>query len=176
MLLKSILNRVQKFKGFVYQSIGWNPNTKEPTLDVCVVPRTNSQARCGKCKRQAPGYDTQPDRRFQFIPLWGIKVFLVYAPRRVKCKHCGVRVEWMPWAVGKHRLTDSFAWYLSSSCKPFTRFIPFAIASSESPVEASKDDRWHGPCHKLISSCHSQRVDGGFSETAISLNSTCSPN
>lgn len=117
MLLKSILNRVQKFKGFVYQSIGWSPNTKEPTLDVRVVPRTNSVARCGKCKRKASGYDTQPDRRFEFIPLWGIKVFFVYAPRRVNCNQCGVRVEWMPWAVGKHRLTESFAWYLSSWAK-----------------------------------------------------------
>ena len=63
--------------------------------------------------RPAPGYDRLPVRRFEFVPLWGIKVFLVYAPRRVSCPTCGVRVERLPWARGKHRLTDAYAWFLA---------------------------------------------------------------
>ena len=35
-------------------------------------------------------------RRFEFVPLWGMKVFFVYAPRRVDCPQCGIKVEWMP--------------------------------------------------------------------------------
>ncbi|WP_419622017.1 hypothetical protein, partial [Thiolapillus sp.] len=35
--------------------------------------------------------DRLAKRRFEFVPLWGIKVFLVYAPRRVECPSCGIR-------------------------------------------------------------------------------------
>ena len=43
-------------------------------------------------------------RRFEFVPLWSIKVFLLHAPRRVECPVCGVRVEAMPWASEKNHL------------------------------------------------------------------------
>lgn len=58
-----------------------------------------------------------PARRFEFVPLWGMKVFLVYAPRRVECTRCGVRVEEMPWAEGKHPVTQAYAWFLASWAK-----------------------------------------------------------
>ena len=54
-----------------------------------------------------------PARRFEFVPLWGIAVFLVYAMRRVACPRCGVKVETVPWAAGKHQLTDTYAWFLA---------------------------------------------------------------
>ena len=47
------------------------------------------------------------------MPLWGIAVFLVYAMRRVACASCGVKVETVPWASGKHQLTDTYAWFLA---------------------------------------------------------------
>ena len=46
-----------------------------------------------------------------------MKVFLVYAPRRVECTRCGVRVEEMPWAEGKHPVTRTYAWFLASWAK-----------------------------------------------------------
>ena len=51
------------------------------------------------------------------MPLWGIKVFLVYAPRRVDCSNCGVRVELMPWAIGKRPLTKAYGWFLAGWAK-----------------------------------------------------------
>jgi hypothetical protein len=54
-----------------------------------------------------------PSRRFEFVPLWGLPVFFVYAPRRVECPRCGVRVERLPWADGKHHLTTTYAWFLA---------------------------------------------------------------
>ena len=96
MQLKFILNQVQKFKGFVYQSFEWNQDAGKPIIDIRVVPRSNSRARCGKCKCPSPGYENQPDQRFQFIPFWGIKVFFIYAPCLVNCKQFGVRFEWFP--------------------------------------------------------------------------------
>ena len=31
---------------------------------------------------------------------------LLYAMRRVQCRQCGVKVEQVPWAMGKHALTS----------------------------------------------------------------------
>ena len=114
MQLKTILNRVQKFKSFVYKSVRWVGSPAEPDLEVEVVERSNGKPICSGCGRQCRGYDRLPKRRFEFVPLWGIKVFLVYAPRRVECDRCGVRVEQMPWAMGKRPLTQAYGWFLAN--------------------------------------------------------------
>lgn len=113
MQVKTILNQIQKFKSFVYQSITWVTNGGKPAIEVGVCERKNSQGRCSGCRRPRPGYDRLPTRRFEFVPLWGIPVYFVYAPRRVDCGDCGVRVEQMPWAHGKHRMTNTYAWFLA---------------------------------------------------------------
>ncbi len=104
MQLKTILNRVQKIKSFVYGAVRWVEEDGEPTIEIEVRGRANSRPECSRCGRRGPGYDTLPQRRFEFIPFWGIKVFFLYAPRRVDCPCCGVKVERMPWAAGKHHL------------------------------------------------------------------------
>lgn len=113
MQLKTILNRVQKFKSFVYTAARWTEHGGEPALEVEIEPRANGRALCSGCDLPRPGYDKLAARRFEFVPLWGMKVFFVYAPRRVDCASCGVRVERLPWASGKHRLTDAYAWFLA---------------------------------------------------------------
>jgi transposase len=113
MHIKTILNRVQKFKSFVYGTVRWVDDASEPTIEAELSPRANGRAICSGCERQRPGYDTLPTRRFEFIPMWGIKVFFIYAPRRVHCPDCGIRVERMPWASGKHQLTETYAWFLA---------------------------------------------------------------
>jgi len=117
MQIKTILNRVQKFKSFVYGAVRWVEDAEVPTLEVELHPRSNSRAVCSDCGRRRPGYDTLPERRFEFIPLWGIQVFFLYAPRRVDCPSCGIRVERLPWATGKHRLTEAYAWFLAGWAK-----------------------------------------------------------
>ena len=116
MQLKSILNRVQRHRSFVYGAVRWCEGAR-PALEVEVRPRANARARCSGCGRQAPGYDTLPTRRFEFVPLWGMAVFFVYAMRRVACRRCGVKVEAGPWASGKHSLTDTYAWFLARWAK-----------------------------------------------------------
>ena len=117
MQVKTILNRIQKFKSFVYGAIRWVDEAKEPTIEAELLPRTNSCPVCSGCGRRRPGYDKLPMRRFEFIPVWGIKVFFLYAPRRVECPSCGIVVERMPWASGKHRLTKTYAWFLAGWAK-----------------------------------------------------------
>ena len=76
-------------------------------------PRKNSKALCSGCGKPAPGYDTQSTRRFEFIPIWGFAVFLLYAMRRVQCQACGVKVESVPWGMGKHSLTNAYRVFLA---------------------------------------------------------------
>ncbi len=71
-----------------------------------------SWALCSVCKQPASSYDRQRQRRFEFISLWGIKVFLLQERLRVDCRRCRVKVEYVPWAVGKRQITHNYAWYL----------------------------------------------------------------
>ena len=112
MQLKTILNRVQKHRSFMYGR-GRLVQGARLAIEVEVRARANSWAKCSGCGSAAPGYDTLSARRFEFVPLWGIAVFLVYAMRRVTCPSCGVKVEAVPWSSGKHQLTDTYAWYLA---------------------------------------------------------------
>lgn len=113
MQLKTILNRVQKFKSFVYESARWDQGIGRLYLIVSVVARANSRPICSGCERVGPGYDTMEPRRFEFIPVWNIPVFFEYAVRRVDCRKCGVRVEKLPWASGKHTLTTVYMQFLA---------------------------------------------------------------
>ena len=40
-------------------------------------------------------------------------MFFEYAPRRVDCRDCGVRVEKLPWASGKRTLTTTYMQFLA---------------------------------------------------------------
>ena len=117
MQLKTILNRVEPFKSFVYGKTRWVEGTERPTLEVEVLARKNGRPICSGCGRPGPGYDRLPERRFEFVPLWAITVYFVYAMRRVECRSCGVTVERVPWAVGKSHLTTSYRWFLARWAK-----------------------------------------------------------
>jgi len=88
-----------------------------PTLEVELHSRKNGRPICSGCGRPGPGYDRLPARRFQFVPLWGIVMYFVYATRRVDCPTCGVTMEHLPWAKGKSRLTTRFRWFLARWAK-----------------------------------------------------------
>ena len=96
MQVKTILNQCHKFKYFVYDKVRFVVEYGERFIEVTVVPRRNSQAICSCCGRPAPLYDRLKERRFEFIPLWGYRVFLVYLMRRVNCTYCGVKVMPLP--------------------------------------------------------------------------------
>jgi hypothetical protein len=55
----------------------------------------------------ASGYDQLAERRFEFIPLWGFVVFLLYTMRRVNCRCSIVAVEEVSWGDGKRTLTKA---------------------------------------------------------------------
>jgi len=117
MQLKTILNRVEPFKSFMYGKAKWVEGTERPTIEVEIRARKNGRPICSGCSRPGPGYDRLPQRRFEFVPLWGIAVYFVYAMRRVNCPSCGVTVEGVPWAEGKCHLTTSYRWFLAGWAK-----------------------------------------------------------
>ncbi len=117
MLLKSILNRVQLHHGFVYGAVRFVEKSKRLLLEIEIRSRKGSRPMCSGCNKPGPGYDTLPVRRFEFVPLWGIAVFFLYAMRRVDCPRCGVKVERVPWAEGKNHLTTTYAWFLARWAK-----------------------------------------------------------
>src|SRR5215470_10011512 len=88
MELITILNRCYHFQGFVYRRACFAPDKK--SIEVSIRPRKGTTAMCSGCHQPAPGYDQLGERRFEFIPLWGFLVFLLYTMRRVDCRRCGV--------------------------------------------------------------------------------------
>ena len=64
--------------------------------------------RCGGCGRRRPGYDRSPERLWRHLGWAEVKVWLAYAPRRVRCRVCGVRTEQVPWAEPGSRFTRDF--------------------------------------------------------------------
>lgn len=115
MQLKSILNHVEKIPGFVYERAQWSSDRSR--IQVRVRARRNGHAICSGCGERAPGYDKLKARTFEFVPLWQIRIFLVYAMRRVNCCSCGVQVERVPWSTGKNRSTTTYLWFLSMWAK-----------------------------------------------------------
>lgn len=113
MHLQTILNRVEKHKSFVYGKAGWVDAAGRPAIEVPIRARRNGKPVCAGCGRKGPGYDRLPVRRYEFVPLWGVLVFFVYAPRRVNCRQCGVTVERVPWCEGKQQLTTTYRWFLA---------------------------------------------------------------
>ena len=122
--LKTILNSLEKHKSFVYQEARWTHPEIKTEIEIPILPRTNSQAICSNCGKPAPSYDRLPERRFEFVPLWQIAVYFVYAMRRVDCPTCGVKVERVPWCDGKNQLTTTYRpprpvceWFLAGWAK-----------------------------------------------------------
>ena len=77
----------------------------------------NSKPICSCCGKRRTTYDHQSQRDFEFIPMWGFKVFFRYKLRRVNCQDCGVKVEQIPWAKTKNTLTKTYAHFLSHWAK-----------------------------------------------------------
>jgi transposase len=112
---KGLPPQVEKQKGFVYQSAEFSAE-KESIL-IKIRPRIGSRPICSGCGSKRTVYDRLLERRFEFVPLWGIVVYFVYALRRVNCPNCGVKVERVPWSDGKHRTTYSFRLFLATWAK-----------------------------------------------------------
>jgi transposase len=117
MRIQPILNRAENFKSFVHGEARLEEHDDGPALVVQIEPRKNSRPFCSGGGRQGRPDDRPEERRFEFVPLWGILVFLAGKMRRVDCKRCVVTVEMVPWGDGKKQLTTTCRWYLATWAK-----------------------------------------------------------
>jgi transposase len=115
MFVKTLLNRVENLKSFVYGPIHLQEAGGDASLIVHVQPRKNGKPICSGCRQPAPQYDRRPESRlFEYVPMWGIRVFFNYRMRRVECPRCGgIRTEEVPWALGKSRITRTYCVFLA---------------------------------------------------------------
>jgi transposase len=106
MRLITLLNHCERFSGFVYEKARLCQESR--TIEIEMRPRRGSKPVCS-----GTTYDHLRVRRFEFVPVWGFMVLLLYCMRRVDCETCGVRVEEVPWATGKHQLTKAYMLFLA---------------------------------------------------------------
>ena len=111
--VKTILNRIQHFAGFVYQEVRLRTPRGKLRIEVRIERHRRLRGRCSECRRSAPGYDRLPERWWLFVPLWGIVTWFLYAPRRVQCPEHGVVVEHIPWSEGKRPITKAMMGFLA---------------------------------------------------------------
>jgi transposase len=107
---------VQRFVGFVYHEVRLHCRQQQPEsieIEISIEPHRGIRGRCSRCQRPAPGYDRLEERRWLFVPLWGISTYFRYAPRRVACPEHGVVVEHIPWSDGKRPVTCAMMGFLA---------------------------------------------------------------
>lgn len=137
MLLTRLLNACHRFPGFVYKGARLDESTK--TIEIDVRPRHGSKPVCSGCGKPARGDDPLSQRRFEFIPIWGFAVLLLYRMRRVECRGCGIKVEEVPWGMGKHTLTRAYMLYLAHWAKKLSWL----------ETARSFHTRWKKVCHAV---------------------------
>jgi len=121
MLAESIVRKTLGLKRHCVKKV----NEENDHLIVYLVPDRRFKLFCFSCNTKGPGYDTLTERRWKHIPLWGIPVILVYAPRRVKCANCGVKVEAIPWTQGKSPLSLPLSLVLAT----WARIVAWKVVS-----------------------------------------------
>ena len=113
--VKTILNQIQPFPGFVYQEVRLRSHRGKPErIEIRLQAHRCMRAKCSECRQPAPGYDQLPERRWLFVPLWGLKTYFYYPPRRVECARHGVVVEHIPWNEGKRPVTVAMMCFLAN--------------------------------------------------------------
>ena len=111
--VKTVLNRIQHFVGFVYSDIRLVSPRGKLGLEITLDPHQGICGKCSECRKPAPGYDRLPERWWLFVPLWGIVTWFRYGPRRVECAEHGVVVEYIPWSEGKRPVTTAMMGFLA---------------------------------------------------------------
>ena len=110
MLTKSIVRKTLGLKRHCVKEV----RDEDGQLMVYLVPDSRCKLVCSRCGSKGPGYDTLKERRWKHVPLWGIPVSLVYAPRRVRCAKCGIKVEALSWTQGKSPMSLALSIFLAT--------------------------------------------------------------
>jgi len=113
MLIESIIRKTLGLKRHKVKNV----EEQDGHLMVFLTPDKRFKLICSHCGSKGSGYDTLKERQWKHVPMWGIPVVLVYAPRRVHCARCGARVEAIPWTRGKSPLSVPLSFVLATWAK-----------------------------------------------------------
>ena len=150
MLVESLIKKTVELQGFRVVTAQQTYDGLEATL----APDGRYVPRCGACGHRARYRDTRRLRRFRHVPLWGIDVRLVYAPRRVVCEHCeGIHVELLPWVAGKRQFTRALMVSLATWARILTwKQVAALFHCSWSTVATAVDEAVaYGLAHRDLS-------------------------
>ena len=84
---------------------------------ITLAARKRRKLPCSTCGMRCRRHDRLAERTWLHVPVWGMPVFLVYRPWRVRCSQCGIKREEFPWAMGKTRMTTAFVVTLAQLAK-----------------------------------------------------------
>ena len=159
--VKTLLNRIQGFVGFVYRSIRLRGSGASLRIEVKLEAHRGIRGKCATCQQPCPGYDQLEERRWLFVPLWGILVHFFYPPRRVECPEHGVGVEHLPWSQGKRPVSTAMMGFLARWARRLSwRDTARAFQTSWEAVYHSV--QWFvawGLAHRQLEAVHSLGID-----------------
>ena len=118
MLLKTLLNKIEKYSSFVYKKVRFDIINFQESLIIEIHSRIGSGGRCPECRKFCSTYDTSRSPRFfSYVPIWGFPVYFFYKPRRISCSEHGILTEYLPWVNGKEQMTNTYKIFLGSWAK-----------------------------------------------------------
>jgi transposase len=96
----------------LFSAKGWRVTATTRDDRQCVVvdlEPTRALAICSGCgETKTRIHDIKPIREWRHLDAWHMPTLVRSAVRRVRCRHCGVRVEQVPWARTRSRFTHQF--------------------------------------------------------------------
>jgi len=70
MLFTTLLNKIEKFKSFVYKKAHLEQIDGEEAIIVEIEPRKNARPVCRVCMKQCGTHATEKPRLFEHVPFW----------------------------------------------------------------------------------------------------------
>lgn len=162
MRIRTLLNKFEYLKSFVYEKEYLEKKDRQDVLIVELLPRKNGKPICSVCGQQHSTYDHKATPRdFEFVPLWGMPTFFRYTMRRVNCPDCGVRIEHVPWANGKSPITNTYGHFLAHWAKKLSwQEVAESFKTSwHSVYNAVKQMVEYGLAHRDLSQIEAIGVD-----------------
>ena len=95
----------------LFAAKGWHviATTRNDKHVVVALEPTRSSAICSGCgETKKRLHDIKPVRTWRHTDCWNMPTLIRAAPRRVRCRHCGIRIEQVPWARTRSRFTHAF--------------------------------------------------------------------
>ena len=113
-ILKNVINlnrvHVEKSEIVTVPERHFGEIYEEKRIYIWLRPIRRYQSRCPICGKKCHGYDYRSEEEswWRASNLNGIPVYLFYRRQRIECAEHGVHAEWIPWADGESRFTESF--------------------------------------------------------------------